>query len=160
YTWLMDHPDRAALAWQRIGVPCQPISDRGQGRFSWSDSHGSEVIWSTIAETPQVRVWYAEGNIKAGRAAPNVPVQSVVVMRRHLPTQDDGKIEHEIDIFCHADSRAATVAYRMFGSTADRMAEQAAEQLLMFFSSMSKYLADHPEQTERLLAPAATRGSA
>jgi hypothetical protein len=160
YQWLMDHPDRAALAWQRLGVACSPIVDRGQGRFSWSDDHGSEVIWSTIAETPQVRVWYAEGQVRPGRAAPNIPVKAVVVMRRQLPAADEGKIQHEIDVFCHADSRAATLAYRMFGPTTDRMAEQAAEQLMLFFSSMSKYLVQHPDQAERLLAPASARGSA
>src|SRR6185436_20736081 len=46
YEWLMEHPDRAAAAWQRLGVNCQPIVDRGQGRFGWSDEHGSDVVWS------------------------------------------------------------------------------------------------------------------
>src|SRR5215471_4085068 len=32
YEWLLDHPDRAALAWRRMGVQCAPIKDLGQGR--------------------------------------------------------------------------------------------------------------------------------
>src|SRR5262249_3333041 len=36
YEWLLDHPDRAALAWRRMGVQCAPIKDMGQGRFAWT----------------------------------------------------------------------------------------------------------------------------
>jgi hypothetical protein len=153
YEWLMEHPDRAAAAWQRLGVNCQPINDRGQGRFGWSDEHGSDLTWSIIARSPQCRVWYAEGQVKASPRAPMVPVRSVIVMRYNLPATPTGKITHEIDAFCWADSRMASLAYRMFGQTADRMAGEAAEQLLVFFSSISKYVAEHPDQTERLLAP-------
>src|SRR5437660_368048 len=31
YEWLLDHPDRTCLAYQRLGVECSPISDRGNG---------------------------------------------------------------------------------------------------------------------------------
>ena len=30
YEWLFDHPDRVALAWQRMKVPAVPIIRRGQ----------------------------------------------------------------------------------------------------------------------------------
>ena len=33
YHWLLDHHDRAALAWRRMGARCVPITDRGDGRF-------------------------------------------------------------------------------------------------------------------------------
>src|SRR5262249_12507095 len=61
YEWLLDHPDRVAAAWERAGVECAPISDRGNGRFAYTDDEGSEVVWSTIANGPGARVWYAEG---------------------------------------------------------------------------------------------------
>jgi hypothetical protein len=154
YRWLMDHPDRAAAAWQRLGIPCSPITDRGQGRFGWSDNQGSDVVWSTIAESPRARVWYAEGQVHPGALMPTIPVRAVVVIRYHLPDGEQGKIQHEIDVFCHADSRAAHVAYRLFGPQADHMAEQASEQLLLFFSVLSRYLAQHPDQAEKMLAPA------
>jgi hypothetical protein len=159
YEWLMEHPDRAAAAWKRLGVECQPINDRGQGKFGWSDEHGSDVSWSIISRSPTCRIWYAEGQVKVSPRAPMVPVRSVVIMRYELPNQPNGKIRHEIDAFCWADSRIATMAYRMFGQTADRMAGEAAEQLLMFFSSISKYVAEHPEQQDKLLAPAPARAS-
>src|SRR5207244_5862118 len=97
YQWLMDHPDRAAAAWKRLGVDCSPITDRGQGRFGWTDGEGSEVIWWAIADTPQARVWYAEGHVKPGPLVPSVPVKAVVVMRHNLPPTADGKIRHEVD---------------------------------------------------------------
>jgi hypothetical protein len=155
YHWLMDHPDRTTLAWQRMGVPCSPIADRGQGKFSWSDTQGSEVIWSTVVDTPQMRVWYAEGHVKIGALVPSIPIQFAVVVRHAIPSTEVGKIQHEVDIFCHADSRAVNLVYRLVGPTADRMAQEAAEQMLLFFSAMSTYLTQHPQQVERLLAPRA-----
>jgi hypothetical protein len=159
YDWLMDHPDRTTLAWQRLGVACSPITDRGSGRFGWADKEGSEVIWSTIVRTPQLRVWYAEGHVRLGALVPSIPIQFVVVVRHNLPNAEIGQIQHQVDIFCHADSRAVNLAYRIVGPTADRMAQEAAEQMLMFFSAMSSYVTQHPEQTERLLAPAQVRAA-
>lgn len=156
YEWLVEHPDRAAIAWRRLGVQCSPIQDRGQGRFGWRDDIGSDVQWWVIARSPQARVWYAEGHVKAGPLLPAVPVRSVVVLRHELPKTDEGVIRHEIDIFCHADSRAAQLAYRLFGASADRLAEQAAEQMLTFFSALAQYCSEHPEEANRLLAPSAT----
>src|SRR5262249_10346730 len=37
YYWLLDHPDRAALAWRRLGAPCLGITERGPSCFGWSD---------------------------------------------------------------------------------------------------------------------------
>ena len=155
YRWLLEHPDRAAMAWQRVGVPCQPINDRGNGRFSWSDEQGSEIVWFPIADSAAARIWYAEGRVRPGALLPTIPVQAVVVMRHtYNETETASKIRHEVDVFCHADSRAANMVYRLFGTATDRMAEQAAQQLLMFFGTISQYMAQHPEQTQKLLAPA------
>src|SRR5437667_5513542 len=29
YRWLLDHPDRAVLAWRRLGSPCTEITNKG-----------------------------------------------------------------------------------------------------------------------------------
>jgi hypothetical protein len=160
YNWLMDHPDRTTLAWQRLGVACSPITDRGSGRFGWADKEGSEVIWSTIVQNSQVRVWYAEGHVKLGTLIPSIPIQFVVVVRHNLPTAEIGNIQHQVDIFCHADSRAVNLVYRLVGPTADKMAEEAAEQMLMFFSGMAGYATQHSQQIDKLLAPAPVRTAA
>src|SRR4051812_5042706 len=34
YFWLLEHPDRAILAWRRLGARCLDVTDQGNGRFS------------------------------------------------------------------------------------------------------------------------------
>jgi hypothetical protein len=155
--WLLEHPDRTAVAWQRMGVRCTTIQDRGQGRFAWTDDQGSEVGWFTVYDAPGIRVWYAEGHVKAGALIPTIPVHAVVVLRYSCP-QSNGpvKIHHEVDIFMSTDSRAANLAARVLGPSADHLAEQGAGQMLTFFGNMAQYLAQHPDQQEKLLAPPTT----
>ena len=45
-----------------------------------------------------------------------------------------------MDVYVQTDSKAAALVTRLLGPAAPRMAEQGATQLLMFFSSMAKYL--------------------
>jgi len=155
YEWLLDHPDRATMAWQRLGVQCTPIQDKGQGKFSWSDGEGSEVVWSTIYQTADVRVWYSEGKVKPGALLPTIPVRAVVVLRHNYPanTTNITRIRHQVDVFATADSRAANLVARLLGPTADHLAEQGAEQMLTFFGVLAEHLGRHPEQTEKLLSP-------
>src|SRR5213080_2697685 len=37
YYYFLDHPDRAVNAWRRLGAKCLNITDRGNGRFGWTD---------------------------------------------------------------------------------------------------------------------------
>ena len=60
YDWLVDHPDRVALAWRRLGVPCVGITNHGNGTFGWTDGQGSDLTWR-CAYTGPARVWFAEG---------------------------------------------------------------------------------------------------
>src|SRR5438132_244798 len=41
YHWLLDHPDEAVRLWRRLGAKCMEITDRGNGRFGWTDGEGS-----------------------------------------------------------------------------------------------------------------------
>src|SRR5215207_3958105 len=52
YEWLFDHPDRVSLAWQRLKVAAVPITDNGNGTFSWTDENGSEVVWRVVGTFP------------------------------------------------------------------------------------------------------------
>ncbi len=56
-------------------------------------------------------------------------------------------------MYLQTDSRAASAVLRMIGPAAPRMAEQGAEQLLLFFSGPARYVYRHPDQLESLLAP-------
>src|SRR5438477_7235417 len=73
YYRLLDHPDRASQTWRKLGAQCVPIQDRGQGRFGWADTHGSDLQWETVYRDAGTRVWYATGKV---RPAPLVPLVS------------------------------------------------------------------------------------
>jgi len=153
YDWLLDHPDRVATAWRRIGVPCVDITRKGEGKFAWIDPDGSNVGWVTAYRGPTMRIWYAEGQAKAAPSLPIIPVRAVAVLRQSRRTDETGVtlVSHEVDIYLQTDSKAAALVARLLGPAAPRMAEQGASQLLLFFSSMAKYLDEHPDQVPRLL---------
>jgi hypothetical protein len=153
YDWLLDHPDRVATAWRRVGVPCVAISPRDDNKYAWVDPDGSNVGWVTAFRGPTMRIWYAEGQAKAAPSLPIIPVRAVAVLRQTRRTDEAGQllVSHEVDIYLQTDSRAAALVARLLGPAAPRMAEQGATQLLMFFSAMAKHLDDHPEQVPRLL---------
>jgi hypothetical protein len=155
YEWLYEHPDRVALAWQRLKVPSIPIADMGNGRFGWTDEYGSEIVWQTVGTFPEGRVWYAKGKVKAGLAAPAIPVQSVVVVRHKKRVEKDGValFAPTVEAYMLSDSRAANLILRVLGPTVPNVAEQAAGQLLDFFSGIAAYVQKHPTKADELLAP-------
>lgn len=152
YEWLVDHPDRTAAAWRRLGVPCVAIADIGNGRYNWSDGQGSDLTWQTVVHAGDARVWFAEGQAKPGPMLPVMTVQAVAVLRFQKRTDGDGQtvVRHEVDVYVHTDSKAAGVIAKLLGPTAPRVAEQAAQQFLLFFSMMSLHLEKHPEQVQTL----------
>ena len=90
YAWFLDHPDRAVIAWRRLGAKCVSINPRADGKFGWTDDNGSEVIWETVYKGPGLRVWFAEGKVRPGSLLPLVPVKAVVVMRHSDSRAPDG----------------------------------------------------------------------
>jgi hypothetical protein len=154
YDWLLEHPDRATNAWRRLGVPCAPITDLGQGRFGWTDGQGSNIAWRAVARGPELCIWFAEGHARMGNLLPVVPAKAVAVLNYVRRTGIDGQpyITHEVDIYLQTDSRAAALITRLLGPAAPRLAEQGAEQLLLFFAGLSRYLDVHPDETQTLLA--------
>lgn len=156
YEWMFDHPDRVALAWQRLKVPSITINDLGGGKFAWIDENGSEIVWQTVGTFPDGRVWYATGKVKASKAAPSIPVQGVIVVHHPKKLEKDGValFAPTAQAYLHSDSRAANVALRAIGPAAPKIAEDAAEQLLEFFGGIANYVQKHPKQAEALLGPA------
>lgn len=153
YDWLLDHPDRVATAWRRLGVACVPIIPKGDDKFAWVDTDGSNVGWVTAYRGPNMRIWYAEGQAKPGPTLPLIPIKAVAVLRHSRRTDETGQvfITHEVDVYVQTDSKAAALVTRLLGPAAPRMAEQGATQLLMFFSSLSKFLDERPDQVPVLL---------
>ena len=161
YEWLYAHPDRVALAWQRLKVPSIPIHDLGNGKFGWTDEFGSEIVWQTVGTFPDGRIWYASGKVKAAPATPSIPVQSVVVVKHKKRIEKDGVALYVpvVDAYMHSDSKAANLVLRVLGPTVPSVAEQAAGQLLDFFGGIAGYVQRHPERADELLAPPKTQES-
>jgi hypothetical protein len=155
YEWLYDHPDRVALAWQRLKVPTVNITDLGGGKFGWSDDHGSEVSWQTVGTFPDGRVWYASGKVKPAPAAPYVPIQATFIVSHPRKAEKDGVAVFvpTVQVYVHSDSKAANLALKLIGPTAPRLAEEAAGQLLEFFGGIGTVVQKYPTKAELLLGP-------
>src|SRR5262245_7964706 len=154
YQWFLDHPNRVAVAWRRLGAKVVDITDRGNGQFGWSDMQGSDIRWDTVYRGPLMRVWHAEGKVRPGALLPLVPVQAVVVLRYAEARDGDGRpiLRHQAELVLHTDSKAMALAARLFGASAPRLAEQYVSQVEMFFSAMVWYLDQHPDKAAKLLA--------
>jgi hypothetical protein len=155
YTWLLDHPDRAAAGWLRVGVPSVAIDDLNDGRFRWKDESGSDLTWRTVATYADGRVWYAAGQVKPSALFPMVSVKAVAVLRHPSKPAAGGHETYtpSIEVYFQTDSKAAQAVLRLFGPAAPRMAEDGAEQLLFFFSGLARHLYKHPEKVPSVLAP-------
>ena len=153
FCWFLDHPDRAVIAWRRLGARCVSILPHGQKSFVWTDEHGSEVVWEAVVRTGNQRVWYADGKVKPGPLLPFIPVKAVVVLHYHQDAKEDGTpiITQQSSIYLHTDSKSAAVVTKMLGNSAQRMVESGLEQLQLFFSGPSWYIHRHPEQAEMIL---------
>lgn len=156
YYWFLEHPDRAVLAWRRLGAKCVNISDRGAGRFGWSDDSGSDITWDTVHRGPNLRVWYATGHVRPGPLLPLVPVKACVILRHSEGRDERGAvtIQHQADMFIHTDSAAVAIVSRLLGPSAPKMAEQCVSQMQMFFAGLAWYVERHPERAEMLLTDA------
>jgi hypothetical protein len=153
YQWLLEHPDRAAVAWRRLGAKVADISDKGNGIFGWNDAQGSEIRWQAVYSGTQMRVWHAEGKVRPAALTPLVSVQAVVVLRYTEGRDTDNRpiIRHQAELMLHTDSKSMSLAARLFGTSAPRLAEQYVSQVETFFSALSWYLDQHPERMAMLL---------
>ena len=153
YRWFLDHPDRAVAAWRKLGAKCTTIIAKTDNQFVWSDDLGSQVTWEAIHKGADLRLWYAEGKVRAGPKMPLVPVKALVVMRHKEIKDADGVtlVQHQAELYVHTDSKTANMLARMLGPASHRLAEQGLGQLQLFFSGLSWYLDRHPEHADVLL---------
>jgi hypothetical protein len=154
YLWLLDHPDRVSLAWRRWKIGAIDITPQEGGRFVWKDDQGSELTWRTVSKNGDGRIWYAEGKVRPAALFPIVPIKAVAILRHGVRKREEGDpiIRHQVEVFLQTDSKAASIVLKMIGPTAPRMAEQGAEQMLLFFSGIAKYVEKNPSKAPSLLA--------
>jgi hypothetical protein len=155
YHWLLDHPTRAVLAWRRLGAKTVEIEDRGGEVYGWSDPNSSDIAWETVYRDSAMRVWYAHGKVRPAAWLGLVPVEVVLVLQYAQAEDTPGRpvVHHQADFFLHTDSRMVTVATKLLGQSAPKMAEQYVAQMEMFYSALAWYLDQHPERMPSLLAP-------
>ncbi len=155
YYWLLEHPDRGVVAWRRLGAQCVMITDRGAGRFGWTDEHGSDLQWEAVYHSGDRHIWYAEGKVRPAALLPLVPVKVVVVLRYAEQAGPNGAtlMQHQADMFLYTDSLGAALATKLLGAAAPKMAEQCVAQMQMFFGGMAWFMHRYPERTAGLLAP-------
>ena len=110
------------------------------------------MSWETIHQGPGVRIWYAEGKVKASAALPLVPVKALVVLRHVEGKTAEGAtfIQHQAEVIIHTDSKAAAAVTKMMGQNATKLTEQGLGQLQMFFAALSSYVDRHPDQADTL----------
>lgn len=155
YYWLLDHPDRAVIAWRRLGAKCVSIDRREGGKFAYVDDTGSDVTWETIHQSPKGRIWFAEGKVKASAVLPVVPIKAMIILHHNDAKAADGTtiVNHQADIVIHTDSKVAATATKLMGQSAPKLAEQGLGQLQLFFAALSCYLERHPDRVESLFRP-------
>ncbi len=162
YFWLLDNPDRAVAAWRRLGAKCVSIERRGKNKFAFVDDTGSDVTWETVHQTPNVRIWLAEGKVKPSAVLPLVPVKALIILRHQESKMADGQtvMNHQAEVVIHTDSKAAAAVTKMMGQTAPKLAEQGLGQLQLFFAALSCFIERHPERVELLFRPEAGQAPA
>lgn len=154
YDFVLSHPDRTSLAWQRLKVPCVEITDLGKGQYFWGDD-GSELTWLTVGSFENGVIWYATGKVKAG-VLPALPVKAVAVLQSphtQADANDSATYKSVVNVYIQCDSKLAAAALRLAGSSAPKMAEEGAQQLLFFYSGVARYLHKKPDQIEAVLGP-------
>jgi hypothetical protein len=154
YFWLLENPDQAVRLWRMMGAKCTDIERESGETFCWRDAQGSKVHWDTVLKTPKQRVWYAEGKVNLGMLLPTVDVQAVVVLNHAEGSDASGRaaIRHQIDLYVKTDSRAVSLAAKVFGASSPRVAEQYVGQMEMFFAALAWYLDQHPKRAEEMFA--------
>ena len=153
YRYFLDNPDRAVTAWRRLEAKCVTIQPLGNQKFAWNDDNGSEVVWQTVIRQGDLRVWYAEGKVKASPVLPLIPVKVVMVIRHGEVLTNEGTpvLHQQTEMYIHTDSKTAALMTKMMGPTAQRTAEQGLGQFQFFFSGLCQYLNRHPERLEQLV---------
>jgi hypothetical protein len=152
YYWLLDNPDRAVTAWRRLGAKCVSIQKRAPGKFGYIDEAGSDLSWEVIHQAPGVRIWFAEGKVKASPVLPLVPVKAIVILRSEERKTPTGVItvQQQTEVVVHTDSKAANAVTKLMGRSAPKLAEEGLSQLQLFFSALSFYVDRHPDQADKL----------
>jgi hypothetical protein len=155
YQWLLDNPPIGIKLWRLppLNARVSDVIEAVPGKFLWKDGQGSEVTWQTAHKGDGMHVWYAEGKIKASALLPASGFRALAVLRYSTGHDADGKpaIRHQVQFFLRCDGRAMSLAARLLGNSAPRLAEQYLGQLQMFYGGMAWYLCQDTARARKML---------
>jgi hypothetical protein len=153
YQWLLDNPQTAIKLWRQLSAKVSDVVEEGPGKYRWKDGQGSEVLWQTAHKAEGLHVWYAEGKIKASALLPASGFRALAVLRYSTGHDADGKpaIRHQVQFFLRCDGRAMSLAARLLGNSAPRLAEQYLGQLQLFYGGMAWYLCQDTARARKML---------
>jgi hypothetical protein len=152
YRWLLDHPDLTVKLWKLVGANVQDIQSRGDGVYVWRDEHGSDVSWHSVVKSDGLHAWYAEGKVKVSALLPLTSFRALAVLAYREGQDAAGKpaIQHQVHFLLRCDSKAVSLAAKLLGASAPRMAEQYLGQLQMFYGGMAWYLCQDEERAKKM----------
>ncbi len=156
YRYLLDHPDQAVKLWRLLGARVADINDQGGGQYLWQDEHGSEVRWQIALRAGGLLLWYAEGKVKPGLLLPAQAFRALALMQytEGVDTRGLPAVRHQVHFVLRCDSRAISLATRLMGSSAPRLAEQYLGQLQMFYGGLAWYLCQDTARARKLFEQA------
>jgi hypothetical protein len=155
YRWLLDHPHWGVHAWRALGATKIKLEPQADGSFLGSDQQGGELRWRPILAEAGRRVWYAEGSGRMAPLMPIISVRAVVLLKFQEVQGEDGRIgiRQRTEVFALYDGRAAELACKLIGLTAEAAGKKVIEQIGLFFSGMAWYLSENPEWGLCVLTP-------
>jgi hypothetical protein len=156
YRYLLEHPDHAVKLWRQLGAKVAEIDDKGSGTYVWHDGQGSEVSWQIVHRGAGLHVWFAEGKVKPSVLLAAQPFRAVALMQYTEGIDVGGlpAVRHQVHFHLRCESRAITLATKIMGNTAPRLAEQYLGQLQMFYGGMAWYVYQDGERARKLFKDA------
>jgi len=153
YTWLLDNPDKTSNMWRQLGARCVPITKVEPDVFSWSDPDYGYVNWRLVHRENGMRVWFADGKVRAAALVPANSFQAVLVARYRGGRDGDGEsaVRHQYHLYLKTDGKAAAVVARLLGASAPKLLDQFVAQLQMFFQGLAWLADDQPARARGVM---------
>jgi len=153
YTWLLDHPDKTSSMWRKLGARCVAIDEVRPDSFAWSDPDHGYVNYRLVHRSDGMRIWFAEGKVKAAALMPATGFQAVLMARYRSGRDGDGDpaVRHQYHLFLKTDGKAAALAARLLGASAPKLMDQFVGQLQMFFQGLAWLAEDQPGRVRSVM---------
>ena len=109
--------------------------------------------WRLVHRENGMRVWFAEGKVRAAALVPANSFQAVLVARYRGGRDGDGEsaVRHQYHLYLKTDGKAAAVVARLLGASAPKLLDQFVAQLQMFFQGLAWLADDQPARARGVM---------